>query len=194
MKCPSGDQCGAPASPRRDVNCPQLVPSLAHAQISEYPDRSDANAIFFPSEEKSGPTFLHFAEITVVAGPCTCVRSRRRTRQMLSLESRCKYARSPFREIEGSEANTTPVTGKGVPPEAGMRHKLWSPLREEENTISRPSGVHAEGPYIGLLSKVKRLIAPPAAGTTNRSAAIPTTLPRMNATIAPSGEKTGAKS
>jgi hypothetical protein len=39
-------------TPCIDVDCAQLDPSLSQYQISEYPKRSDSNAIFFPLGEK----------------------------------------------------------------------------------------------------------------------------------------------
>jgi hypothetical protein len=84
--------------------------------------------------------------------------------------------------------------GWGVPPEAGMRHKMGSPRRGEENTRSRPSCVQAGGPEIRLLSKVSRFGSPPVIGTTNKSFAAPEPLSRRNATDAPSGANAGAES
>ena len=81
-------------------------------------------------------------------------------------------------------------SGRGVPPKAEMRHKLRRPLRGEENTISRLSGVHAGDPEIERLSKVSRFAAPPVAGTT-KSSLSPLPVSRTKATVEPSGEKVG---
>src|SRR5438128_12297371 len=95
--------------------------------------------------------------------------------------------------MDGDPAFTpTPASGRGVPPEADVRHKLERPPRHESKTMSRPSGVQV-APNIGRLSKVSRLGSPPVVGTRNRSATIAPFPARMKATVEP-GENTGRKS
>src|ERR1700741_239241 len=97
--------------------------------------------------------------------------------------------------MEGQEAfEPTPITGRGVPPEAETRHRLARPPRVDENTISRPSGVQASGPTIHVLSCVKRFGSPPEAVTTYTSDTTPGVIPRTKAMVEPSGENAGVES
>src|SRR5580693_5958091 len=82
-----------------------------------------------------------------------------------------------------------PGTGCGLPPETGIRQSEGFPARVAENTISRPSGIQLS-PYIGPASEVRRLASPPLTGTMNRSLTTPARVPRIKATVLPSGEKT----
>src|SRR5712691_11682075 len=86
--------------------------------------------------------------------------------QMFASYKSCTYARRfPWREIDSWEALSPPTASRaGVPPVTEIRHKPKSPARPDENTISRPSGVHANL-LIGRLSKVRRLGSPPPMGT-----------------------------
>ena len=52
---PSGDQNGSAVyGPANEVNGTELEPSRSHTQISWLPERSEANAIRFPSGEYCG--------------------------------------------------------------------------------------------------------------------------------------------
>src|SRR5882724_11308411 len=78
--------------------------------------------------------------------------------QMFKSYKSCTYARRcPWREIDSCEAISPPTASRsGVPPVTEIRHKPKSPPRTDGNTISRPSGVHANA-LIHRLSKVRRL-------------------------------------
>src|SRR6516164_486085 len=98
-----------------------------------------------------------------------------------------------MRAMDGLNASSpAPATGRGVPPETGILHKLRRPPMAEENTISAPSGVQAGVPPV--LRKVSCLGSPPEMPITNKSPRLPPALPRTNATFMPSGEKAGSQS
>src|SRR5215831_6501446 len=97
--------------------------------------------------------------------------------------------------MEGQLASPIgPATGRGVLPAAETRHRPVAAARFEENTISRLSAVHAGGPMMGRLSKVRRLASPPLAGITKMSLLTPATVERTNATWVPSAENDGSRS
>jgi hypothetical protein len=69
--------------------------------------------------------------------------------------------RLPSPDNEGwSTPRSALATGMGAPPPEPICHRRKSPLRSEENTMCRPSGVQAR-PDIRRRSKVNRFGSPP---------------------------------
>ncbi len=97
----------------------------------------------------------------------------------------------PSGETAGSMSSPAPVvTGSGVPPETGTRHRVRLPARADEKMMLCESGVHAGVPP-SRRSNVSRRASPPSAGTTHKSPFGPSSA-RNNAIQRPSGEIAGA--
>src|SRR5262245_54773232 len=98
--------------------------------------------------------------------------------------------RRPLRATAGWEAFSPEMeTILGGPPETLTIHSRTGVPRTAENTISRPSGIHAM-PDICQLSLDKGIGSPPRVGTRYRSLVL-SLLPREKAICCPSGENFG---
>src|SRR4030095_1579273 len=100
---PSGDQRGVPVrGPPMFVKGRGLDPSLSHTQISNVPERREANTILFPSEEYCGPLSSCVDEMSFRGRASCTFEPCNPIRQMLPSIIDCVYASwFPRREIVG---------------------------------------------------------------------------------------------
>lgn|SRR6266480_3751189 len=166
MRWLSGDHCGRQVSgPPNEGSWPQFEPSLAQAQISNLPERTDSNANFRPSGEYWANSSC--VEEMNLVGALALPDFRQSgiwTRQISrSPHEPAAYARrGPCLEIVGELPLIRPSRCglPGLPPNLGRAifHKR-PPERAEEKTMSRPLEVHAVSSRI-VLSQVIRLGSP----------------------------------
>src|SRR2546427_4933568 len=84
MFWPSEDHCGPQIDGLANkVSCTGFDPSLSHTQISLAPDRSDTNAIFFPSGENIGAQSGRVDAMNCAGADGSEPGSRKSIRQML---------------------------------------------------------------------------------------------------------------
>src|SRR5262245_43730908 len=147
---------------------------LSQTQISQFPVRLEAKTIFRPSGENCGLTSCLVEEISVFAGCFNVVVPESSICQTLVSAIVCDQASRLDRREIAKLVKSVPAdsTNAGVPPAAGILHKLQKPLppRFDRNKISRPSGIQANF-IIVALSKVSLRGAAPSNEARNRSLA-----------------------